>query len=203
MSIIRCDGKPFTDPFCSTLKKYLEPRFPNVVFFPDQLLVVIFSAVFTWKFGWDKQGLDILGDVKGVGGHTFAFRWPFHWEQLDHIRTAMSTSFIISLLGFFESSIAAKGLRSAPQDGIDGMTYSPNRELVALGAANILGGCFMALPSFGGYGRSKLSAATGGKTPMSSMFLSLITVVCIVYLLPYFYYLPVSYSVVTDATFYF
>ncbi|TPX26904.1 hypothetical protein DIZ76_012368 [Coccidioides immitis] len=143
-----------------TLKKFLEPRFPSVVFFPDQLLVVIFSAIFTWKFGWAEQGLHILGDIKGAGNQTFGFRWPFQWSQLDHIRTAMSTSFIISLLGFFESSIAAKGLRSTVQDGIEGMTYSPNRELVALGTANILGGCFMALPSFGGYGRSKLSAAT-------------------------------------------
>ncbi|EEP75370.1 conserved hypothetical protein [Uncinocarpus reesii 1704] len=175
-----------------TMKKYLEPRFPTIVFFPDQLLVVVLSAVLTWKLGWDKKGLDILGDVRESGNHSFAFRWPFHWEQLDHIRTAMSTSFIISLLGFFESSIAAKGLRNTGRDGIDGMTYSPNRELVALGAANIIGGCFMALPSFGGYGRSKLSAATGAKTPMSSVFLCLITVICIVYLLPWFYYLPMS-----------
>ncbi|KAI1918616.1 hypothetical protein LOZ58_003947 [Ophidiomyces ophidiicola] len=175
-----------------TLKKYMEPRFPSVVFFPDQLIVVILSAVLTWKFSWDEKGLAILGDIKGSGIPTFAFRWPFNWEHLHHIRTAMSTSFIISLLGFFESSIAAKGLRSTHQGAIEGMTYSPNRELVALGSANILGGCFMALPSFGGYGRSKLSAATGAKTPMSSMFLCLITVICIVYLLPYFYYLPMA-----------
>ncbi|WEW58394.1 hypothetical protein PRK78_003862 [Emydomyces testavorans] len=175
-----------------TLKKYLEPRFPSVIFFPDQLLVVIFSAVLTWKFGWDEKGLDILGDVKGNGKSTFVFRWPFHWEHLHHIRSAMSTSFIISLLGFFESSIAAKGLRSKNRDAIQAMTYSPNRELVALGAANILGGCFMALPAFGGYGRSKLSAATGARTPMSSIFLCLITLICIVFLLPYFHYLPMA-----------
>lgn len=111
---------------------------------------------------------------------------------MEHMRTAMSTSFILALLGFFESSVAAKALQKAERDGIQGMTYSANRELVALGVANILGGCFMALPSFGGYGRSKLNAATGAKTPMSAVFLSLITVICILFLLPYFYYLPVS-----------
>lgn len=72
------------------------------------------------------------------------------------------------------------------------MSLSANRELVALGVANIVGGCFMALPAFGGYGRSKVNKSTGGKTPMSSIILSLITVICILFLLPYFYYLPVS-----------
>ena len=106
----------------------------------------------------------------------------------------MSTSFLIALLGFFESSVAAKSLGGGGGQGeaIQGMSLSANRELVALGVANIVGGCFMALPAFGGYGRSKVNAATGGKTPMSSIILSLITVLCVLFLLPYFYYIPVS-----------
>ena len=106
----------------------------------------------------------------------------------------MSTSFLIALLGFFESSVAAKSLGGGEgkKDGLQGMSLSANRELVALGVANVVGGCFMALPAFGGYGRSKVNVSTGGRTPMSSIFLSLITVLCILFLLPYFYYLPVS-----------
>ena len=105
----------------------------------------------------------------------------------------MSTSFLIALLGFFESSVAAKSLGGGGGQGeaIQGMSLSANRELVALGVANIVGGCFMALPAFGGYGRSKVNASTGGKTPMSSIILSLITVICVLFLLPYFYYIPV------------
>ena len=72
------------------------------------------------------------------------------------------------------------------------MSLSANRELVALGVANVVGGCFMALPAFGGYGRSKVNASTGGKTPMSSIILSLISIICVLFLLPYFYYLPVG-----------
>jgi len=107
----------------------------------------------------------------------------------------MGTSFLIALLGFFESSVAAKSLGGGEGrhgEGIQGMSLSANRELVALGVANIVGGCFMALPAFGGYGRSKVNKSTGGKTPMSSIILSLITLMCILFLLPYFYYLPVS-----------
>ena len=115
---------------------------------------------------------------------------------MHHIREAMGTSFLIALLGFFESSVAAKSLGGGEgtKDGIQGIALSANRELVALGAANLIGSCFSALPAFGGYGRSKVNASTGGKTPMSSIFLSLITIICVLWALPAFYYLPVSYT---------
>jgi MFS superfamily sulfate permease-like transporter len=116
---------------------------------------------------------------------------------MSHIREAMGTSFLIALLGFFESSVAAKSLGGgeSTKDGIQGIQLSANRELVALGVANLVGSCFSALPAFGGYGRSKVNASTGGKTPMSSIFLSIITMICVVFLLPAFYYLPVRPSV--------
>jgi len=89
------------------------------------------------------------------------------------------------------------------------MHLSSNRELIALGVANIVGGVFMAIPAFGGYGRSKVNASTGGKTPMSSILLSLITILCILFVLPWFYYIPrgvlsamisvVAYSLIEEA----
>jgi len=181
---------------CRELKKRLQPRYPAVAYVPDRFLVVALSAVFTWMFGWDKQGLQILGNVQSTTGSPFPFHWPFVPSYMNHVREAMDTSFLIALLGFFESSVAAKsigGVESQSGEGIQGMTFSANRELVALGVANLVGGCFMALPAFGGYGRSKVNASTGGKTPMSSILLSLITVVCVLFLLPYFYYIPVSH----------
>jgi MFS superfamily sulfate permease-like transporter len=108
---------------------------------------------------------------------------------MDHIRAGMTNSFLIALLGFFESSVAAKSLGGSKT--IQGMQLSANRELIALGVANFVGGCFSSIPAFGGYGRSKVNQQTGGKSPMSSVFLSIITLLCILFLLPYFYYLPV------------
>lgn len=171
----------------------MQPRFPSVAYVPDRFVVVVLSAVFTWRFGWDKQGLEILGTIQSSTGSPFLFRWPLQPSKMIHIQEAMSTSFLIALLGFFESSVAAKSLGTGGSEGLQSMSLSANRELVALGVANILGGCFMALPAFGGYGRSKVNASTGGKTPMSSIILSLISVICVLFLLPYFYYLPVGF----------
>ena len=122
---------------------------------PDRFLVVVLSAVFAWRFGWDKQGLEILGTIRSSTGGTFPFHWPFDIGHMKHVRTAMGTSFLISLLGFFESSVAAKSLGAGPADGLRDMSLSANRELVALGVANLVGGCFMALPAFGGTDEAK------------------------------------------------
>lgn len=174
------------------MKKRLQPRYPSVAYIPDRFLVVVISAILAWKYNWEDLGLQILGEVKSTGGAPFTFRWPFQISHMKHVRESMGTSFLIALLGFFESSVAAKSLAGAEgKDLIQGVQLSPNRELVALGVANLVGGCFQAVPAFGGYGRSKVNASTGGKTPMSSIFLSLLTVLCILFLLPAFYYLPV------------
>jgi MFS superfamily sulfate permease-like transporter len=182
---------------CRELKKRLQPRFPSVAYVPDRFLVVVLSVILTWQLRWDQFGLEILGEVKSTSGNPFPFHWPFQVSHMKHIREAMGTSFLIALLGFFESSVAAKSLGGAEGkgDGIQGIQLSANRELVALGVANLVGSCFSALPAFGGYGRSKVNASTGGKTPMSSIFLSIITIICVLFLLPAFYYLPVSFLI--------
>ncbi|KAH7163410.1 sulfate transporter family-domain-containing protein [Dactylonectria estremocensis] len=189
------------------LKKRLQPRFPGVAYIPDRFVVVVVSAIMCWQLDWENQGVEILGEVKAANGGLFAVHWPFKLENMPHIRTAMSTSFLIALLGFFESSVAAKSLGSS--ETIQGIQLSANRELIALGVANLVGGCFMSVPAFGGYGRSKVNKSTGGKSPMSSIFLSLIALLSILFLLPYFYYLPkpvlsamisvVAYSLIEEA----
>lgn len=171
------------------IKRRLQPRYPGVAYFPDRLLIVVVSAILTYQLDWEHHGVPILGKVEAASGHIFQFRNPFQLSHMTHIRNAMGTSFLIGMLGFFESSVAAKSLGG--EEVVEGMQLSPNRELVALGAANLVGACFMAIPAFGGYGRSKVNKSTGGKSPMSSLLLSIITVICIVFLLPWFYYIPV------------
>lgn len=191
-----------------TLKKKLQPRYPAVAYFPDRFIVVVCSALLAWKLEWSKQGLELLGDVKAGGGKGIPFHWPLQVTHMKHIDTALGTSVLIALLGFFESSVAAKSLGEGTSE-LKGITLSANRELIALGTANVVGGCFMALPAFGGYGRSKVNASTGGTTPMSSVFLSLISLFCVFFMLPYFYWLPkgvlsamisvVAYSLIEEA----
>jgi MFS superfamily sulfate permease-like transporter len=195
--------------FFREFKKRLQPRYPNVAYIPDRFVVVVLSALLTWRYRLDQQGLAVLGDVNS-SAKIFSIHFPFETSHLKYVSDAINTALIIAMLGFFESSVAAKSLGSGDlnKDGVQ-MPLSANRELIALGTANITGGLFMALPAFGGYGRSKVNASTGGLTPMSSVLLSIITILCTVFMLPYFYYLPkgvlcamvsvVAYSLVEEA----
>lgn len=171
-------------------KRRLQPRYPGVAYVPDRFIVVVLSAWLAYYFEWEKHGVQILGTVKAASGRPFTFRWPFQPSHVVQIRDAMGTSFLLAMLGFFESSVAAKSL--GDQTIFPDIQLSPNRELIALGAANLLGSCFMSLPAFGGYGRSKVNRQTGGKTPMSSLFVSFIALMVILFGLRLFYYLPVS-----------
>ncbi|KAK3399548.1 sulfate transporter family-domain-containing protein [Sordaria brevicollis] len=173
---------------CREIKRRLQPRYPGVAYIPDRFLVVVLSAFLAYWFEWDKKGVAVLGTVEAASHQTFKFRWPFQPDNIQLMRDSMGTSFLIALLGFFESSVAAKSISDS--EPFAGIQLSANRELVALGAANFVGSCFMSLPAFGGYGRSKVNKATGGKTPMSSILLALLTLFTILFLLPYLYYLP-------------
>ncbi|AEO58394.1 hypothetical protein MYCTH_2305695 [Thermothelomyces thermophilus ATCC 42464] len=172
---------------CREIKRRLQPRYPGVAYIPDRFLVVVSSAFLAYWYEWDKAGVAVLGKVEAASGGLFAFHWPLRLANMKYMREAMSTSFLIALLGFFESSVAAKSLGG---EGFAGIQLSPNRELVALGTANLVGACFSSLPAFGGYGRSKVNKSTGGRTPVSSLILSGLTLLCITFLMPYLYYLP-------------
>ncbi|KAK6346649.1 hypothetical protein TWF696_006769 [Orbilia brochopaga] len=164
------------------IRSKVEHRHSWVVFIPDRFVVVTVATTLAAQLKWKARGIEVLGDV---AEGSFALRFPFKHENIPEIRESLPTAFLIAVLGFFESVVAAKSLGSPIDSNI-----SSNRELVALGFANIVAGAGCGLPSFGGYGRSKLNQTTGGKTPMSSIVLAFVTLMSIFFLLPHFKHIP-------------
>ncbi|KAH0848410.1 putative sulfate transporter [Fonsecaea pedrosoi] len=170
---------------------FLELRYPVVAYIPDRFVVVAASTFLTWLCGWHEHGLQVLGRIRKPENLGIPFRWPFTFHNIDDISSLITTAFVIALLGLFESSLTARSLRKAnAANKASNVPLNSNQELIALGIANIVGGCFLALPGFGGYGRSKLNYSVGGRTPMSNVLLSTITLACIFFALPAFYYIP-------------
>lgn len=164
-----------------------------MAYIPDRFVIIALSAILTWALNWEDQGLQVLGLIRTPENtHAIPFHWPFTFKNINSIPSLITTALLISLLGLFESSLTAKSLRKAASGGTKtvGLRLDADQELLALGASNIIGGCFLALPAFGGYGRSKLNYSTGGRTPMANIILSFLTLCCILFLLPAFYYLP-------------
>jgi MFS superfamily sulfate permease-like transporter len=93
---------------------------------------------------------------------------------------------LISIVGFLDSIVAAKQNSTR-----FGYPISLNRELVALGVANI-GGSFIpgTLPAFGAITRSRLNADSGCRTPLSSVISSSLVILSVFFLLPLLHFLP-------------
>jgi MFS superfamily sulfate permease-like transporter len=93
---------------------------------------------------------------------------------------------MISIVGFLDSIVAAKQNAARYSYSI-----SPNRELVALGAAN-LAGAFVpgTLPAYGSITRSRINGEAGARTQMASLVCAAIVLIATFFFLPWLYYLP-------------
>lgn len=129
-------------------------------FVPEVLFVVIASTVLSAAFDWNGKGMAVLGNVS-AGQASFVV--PFAYSS-SYLKGCLGTSTVVAVLGFLDSIVAAKDCA-----GRFDYPISPNRELVALGAANF-GAAFVSgtLPGFGSVTRSRLAGQTGATTQMVS-----------------------------------
>jgi MFS superfamily sulfate permease-like transporter len=169
------------------IQKAYRSKYPSIALMPDRLLAIAVTTILTWQLQLDKSGVEVLGALETKGSSLPYFHWPFSdWSKVE---LTFSTAFLSALFGFFESCVTARSLR--PDKGeLQNTQLSANRELIALGTANLVGGCFTTLPAFGGFGRSKLNVQAGGITPMCSIFLSMISLLCVFFILPGLYFVP-------------
>ncbi|EAU84208.2 endoplasmic reticulum protein [Coprinopsis cinerea okayama7 len=152
---------------------------------PEVLIVVVLSTYISGKVRWDKGGVDILGAVSVSTGDHF-FQFPLANGNFKFVRATTSTAVLIAVAGFLDSIVAAK--QNAARFG---HSISPNRELVALGASNLVASFVPGtLSAFGSITRSRINGDVGGRTQMASIVCSLVVLFATFFLLPWLYYLP-------------
>ncbi|KAI0740680.1 sulfate anion transporter [Earliella scabrosa] len=152
---------------------------------PEVFIVVVVSTILSDNFDWDQDGVEILGSVPINTGSSF-IQFPLSKMTLRYLRKTTPTAILISVVGFLDSVVAAKQNASR-----FGYSISPNRELVALGAGNIVGAFIPGtLPAYGSITRSKLNGDLGGRTQMASLVTSSLVLLATFFLLPWLYYLP-------------
>ncbi|KAI6046373.1 sulfate transporter family-domain-containing protein [Pisolithus marmoratus] len=158
---------------------------PWIYRLPEVLIAVVLATVLSKEFRWDEQGVAILGKVSAHTGSHF-FKFPLRKSTHRFIRGTTSTAILITILGYLDSIVAAK------QNGDRfGHSISPNRELVALGAANLFGSFVPGtLPAFGSIVRSRINGEIGARSQLASLVTAAIVLLVTFFLLPALYYLP-------------
>ena len=148
---------------------------------PGALVVVTLSILITWIFRLDLSGVKIVGLIPG-GLPTPQFTF----YSLTTVLTLLPTAFAIALVSFMESTAVARAIQSRHK------TYQlfPNRELVAIGLANMTNGIIHSMPVTGGMSRSTINDQAGARTGMSTIISSVLVLLTLIFLTSLFYFLP-------------
>ncbi|MGB7395438.1 MAG: solute carrier family 26 protein [Pricia sp.] len=148
---------------------------------PAILAVVVAGILVVYIFRMDALGVPIVGEVPG-GLPSFSlpeFSWP-------KAKTLLPIALTIALIGYTE----AIGIGKALEEKNEQETIEPNKELIALGWANIFGSFFQSYLSSASFSRSAINNASGAKTPVASLMSMLLVALTLLFFTHLFFYLP-------------
>lgn len=151
-----------------------------IKFVPETMVVVVCGIIVSVTLRLSERGVRILGNIpRGFPIPDIPFiDFPTLQENLVGAIT-------IAIVGFVESIIVAKmyGMRH-------NYPVSPNRELVALGFANLIGAFFGSYPVFGSLTRSSLADMMGARSQIFGVVTASLVLLTMLWLSQLFYYLP-------------
>ncbi len=105
--------------------------------------------------------------------------------SLNSLRALLPLALVITVVGYLESISVAKALAGMRQEKVDA-----NRELFALGLADVGAAFTGGFPVTGGFSRSLVNFSSGVKSPVGSIITALLVAFSLVFLTPFFYYIP-------------
>ena len=147
---------------------------------PAALLVVVAGTALVGLLGLAGHGVDVIGSVdRAVPAVTLP---SVAWSELVAL---LPGALAIAVIGYAESATVAESLADEHR-----YTVRPDRELVAVGAANVLSGLVQGFITGGGASQTAAADRAGARTQLVSLIVSGLTVLTAVALLPLFRDLP-------------
>lgn len=148
---------------------------------PGILFVVIIGILVTYFFQLNAYGMEIVGEVpKGLP----SFIWPSF--STSHFMELWPIALTLSLIGYLEAISISKNFEEKSEED----TLDANKELIALGTANIFGSFFQSYPVSASFSRSAIKEDSGVQTNISSGISVLLVGLTLLFLTSVFYYLP-------------
>lgn len=156
------------------LKRWL-PRVPG------PLVIVVLGTLLTWWQQLDRQGIVVVGavpsglpmpDLPLLDVAAFGSLW--------------TTALTLALVQFM--TIISLGKVFAARHRY---IIRPNRELVAIGAANLAGSFFRGIPISGSFSRTAINSQSGARTQFANVFAALLIGVTLLFFTSLFTHLPI------------
>lgn len=147
---------------------------------PGSLMVIALATAATYLLRLDVRGVRVVGQVPQalpqLAIPTFSY---------DLVVQLLPTAAMVALVGFMEAISVAKAIAEKHNQHIDA-----DREMMALGLANLGASVSAAYPVTGGFSRSAVADNAGARTQLAGVFAALVIGATLMWLTPLFYYLP-------------
>ena len=151
--------------------------------FPSSLLVSVFGVLLIWSTRWDLHGVEIVGHIP-AGLPNFDLLTVSPELMSDMLPFALT----LAVIGYVEIISITKELEEQEEKYF----LKPNKELMALGTANLVGSFFQSYPVSASFSRSAVKFQSGALTGMTAVFSASIVGLTLLFFTSLFFYLPIA-----------
>lgn len=159
---------------------YATKRLPRS--FPSALAVLLLAIAAGYLFRLDLRGVAIVGAIP-AGLPSFVM--PLF--GVTSFALLLPKAAVIALVAFVTTHANAATLARTRKEYL-----STDQELVGQGLANVVTSFFQGFPVSGSFTRSAINVEAGAQTGVSSLVSSVAMVLTVLFLTPFFYYLPLA-----------
>ncbi|WP_350284362.1 solute carrier family 26 protein [uncultured Croceitalea sp.] len=150
---------------------------------PAAMVVVVLSIIGIYFFMVNETDVHIVGQIpQGLP----AFQLP--QLNTDSMIMAFPTALALAFIAFAEAMTIAKAVEDKSKEYFT----DANQELKALGTSNLVGSLFQSFPINAGLSRTAVNVDEGAKTGIASLVSVIVVAITLLFLTPFFYYLPKS-----------
>jgi high affinity sulfate transporter 1 len=145
---------------------------------PASLVTVAIGITMSSLVGLNRFGVELVGQVT-PGLPSFAL------PDISILRHLWPAAMGIALMSFVETIAAGQAFR-----GPEEPRPEPNKELLAIGLTNLVGGFFHNLPSGGGTSQTAVNRRAGAHTQVAGLVTALVVVAVLCFLAPLVHLMP-------------
>jgi len=145
---------------------------------PASLVTVGAGITLSGLVGLSRFGVESVGQVT-AGLPSFGL------PQIALVDGLWPAAIGIALMSFVETAAAGKAFRAT-----DEPPPVPNRELLAIGLSNLIGGFFHNLPSGGGTSQTAVNRKAGARTQIAGLVTAAVVVAVLLFLAPLVHLMP-------------
>ncbi|WP_226502620.1 MULTISPECIES: SulP family inorganic anion transporter [Pseudomonas] len=161
---------------------YLLPRFTKAV--PGALVAIVGVSLLVALTGLPTR---TLADMATIAGGLPAFHWPSVPLNLATLKIIAPYAALMAMVGLLETLLTFN-----LTDELTETRGQPNRECVALGAANVVSGLFGGMGGCAMIGQTVINLSSGGRGRLSGVVSGIMILLFILFLSPWIERIPLA-----------